>query len=218
MPQRIILKMWLICSKCKKYKALWAFNRRSDATFGVRSHCKECSKKYHKRYYRENINKEKIRRLHHREEHIEYTKQHYNNNKERYNKLTRKWCKDNPDARKKHVKKWKENNKYKVAADSAKRRAIRRKQTPKSANEIKIKFIYHLCEHINRILDLEYHVDHIIPLNQDGLHHQNNLQILTAKENLKKQDKIDYSYRGVNINDVFWSINIMKEIDICLKK
>lgn len=33
-----------------------------------------------------------------------------------------------------------------------------------------------------------YHVDHIKPLSKGGAHHPNNLQILTAEENLKKSD------------------------------
>jgi 5-methylcytosine-specific restriction endonuclease McrA len=35
-----------------------------------------------------------------------------------------------------------------------------------------------------------YHVDHIIPLSKGGLHHPDNLQYLTAEENLKKGSKI----------------------------
>ena len=31
-----------------------------------------------------------------------------------------------------------------------------------------------------------YHVDHIIPLCKGGLHHENNLQILTAHQNQSK--------------------------------
>ena len=33
-----------------------------------------------------------------------------------------------------------------------------------------------------------YHVDHIKPISKGGAHHPDNLQILTAAENLKKSD------------------------------
>jgi len=42
-----------------------------------------------------------------------------------------------------------------------------------------------------------YHVDHIIPLSIGGAHHQDNLRILTATENLKKSKKYDPSLGGV---------------------
>jgi len=35
-----------------------------------------------------------------------------------------------------------------------------------------------------------HHVDHIVPGSKGGLHHPDNLQILTASENCKKKDKI----------------------------
>tara|TARA_Y100001937_G_scaffold7693_1_gene9732 strand:+ start:4397 stop:4600 length:204 start_codon:yes stop_codon:yes gene_type:complete len=35
----------------------------------------------------------------------------------------------------------------------------------------------------------EYHVDHIIPLSIGGAHHQDNMRVITAKENLEKHDK-----------------------------
>jgi len=37
---------------------------------------------------------------------------------------------------------------------------------------------------------IQHHVDHIIPLSKGGLHHPDNLQILTAEENLKKGAKL----------------------------
>ena len=38
--------------------------------------------------------------------------------------------------------------------------------------------------------DVRLHVDHIVPGSKGGLHHPDNLQILTASENCKKKDKI----------------------------
>ena len=67
-----------------------------------------------------------------------------------------------------------------------KRRAIKLRAIPKWANLEKIKLIYRNCPK-------GYHVDHIIPLNNpivSGFHVENNLQYLTATENVKKGNKL----------------------------
>ena len=43
----------------------------------------------------------------------------------------------------------------------------------------------------------EYHVDHIIPLSKGGAHHQDNLRIITAKENMEKGNKYIPELGGV---------------------
>lgn len=66
---------------------------------------------------------------------------------------------------------------------SAKYRAALRNQTPADADIEKIKEIYANCPE-------GYEVDHIIPINKGGLHHENNLQYLTIKENRSKKDRL----------------------------
>lgn len=66
---------------------------------------------------------------------------------------------------------------------SAKYRAALRAQTPDDADMEKIAEIYKNCPK-------GYEVDHIIPINKGGLHHQNNLQYLTVKENRSKRDRV----------------------------
>lgn len=44
---------------------------------------------------------------------------------------------------------------------------------------------------------IEYHVDHIIPLAIGGAHHQDNLRIITAEENLSKSKKYNPALSGV---------------------
>ena len=59
----------------------------------------------------------------------------------------------------------------------------RKQQTPPDANHDKIKDIYCGCPE-------GYQVDHIIPVSKGGLHHQDNLQYLTARENQQKGNKL----------------------------
>jgi len=53
-----------------------------------------------------------------------------------------------------------------------------------------IRLIYEECQRISKETGIPHHVDHIIPLALGGLHHPSNLQILTAKENMKKGCKL----------------------------
>ena len=85
-------------------------------------------------------------------------------------------------------KKHYEENKNSYHFRSALKRKKIKKRTPKWANLQKIKEFY-----LKR--KKGYHIDHIIPLqgeNVSGLHVENNLQYLTAKQNLSKGNKLLY--------------------------
>ena len=82
--------------------------------------------------------------------------------------------------------KWRKTNKFLINHKTyqAFRRSIKLRAVPKWSNLKKIKEIYKNCPK-------GYHVDHIIPLkgvNVCGLHVENNLQYLTAKENILKSN------------------------------
>ena len=78
------------------------------------------------------------------------------------------------------------------AAKSAKRRALKIKQTPKLNNieRQQVAEIYRRCQELTESTGVMHHVDHRIPISKGGEHHPQNLQILTAEENIKKRDKI----------------------------
>lgn len=116
------------------------------------------------------------------------------------------WKQSNPSKRRKHLKsyylknrdsllegrdkqadlarlkQWVKDNPERVNANSARRRAARLQAIPPWADLDAIKALYESCPKGS-------HVDHIIPLRHPlvcGLHVLENLQILTAEENLKK--------------------------------
>lgn len=95
------------------------------------------------------------------------------------------------DYTKKYRKEYQENNRSKINAHTAKRRAWKLSQTSSDADMIEIQKIYFMAALMNKIsTGIKWHVDHIIPLSKGGLHHQDNLQILEARINLRKGDKI----------------------------
>jgi 5-methylcytosine-specific restriction endonuclease McrA len=67
---------------------------------------------------------------------------------------------------------------------NAKHHALKLNQTPLDANLDIIQFYYTVASAMK-----DYHVDHIKPLSKGGLHHENNLQILSAHLNLEKNNK-----------------------------
>ena len=105
-----------------------------------------------------------------------------------------------PEKTRERVKKWRANNPDKFKSQwergydpsrQAKYRANKRNQTPEDANFDMIKEIYAECKRISEETGIPHEVDHIIPIARDGLHHQDNLQILTAEENRSKGARLD---------------------------
>ncbi len=155
----------------------------------------------YQRTYRKQ-NKEKV---------LEYEKNYREINKERISCRTKKYYEDNKevvairtknfyllntkkfsDRNKKHY----EENKSVYYARASKRRAMKSKAVPKWLTEDEhqeIKDLYEIARMFKLYTGQEYHVDHIVPLqgkNVCGLHVPWNLQVIPAKENLSKSNKL----------------------------
>ena len=92
---------------------------------------------------------------------------------------------------------YKTQDKTKYAIKRALRRAALEQATPEWANLQYIEDLYANAAEANELfkdIGIKFHVDHIVPLNSPvvcGLHVEDNLQILTAEENLAKSNKFD---------------------------
>ena len=91
-----------ICSKCKKEKPLSEFYKRSEYD-GVRSSCKECTKKYWYYFYQEN--KEKC---------DERSRKWQKENKEKCKARKRSWQKNNPEKVRGYARQYRRKNREKV--------------------------------------------------------------------------------------------------------
>ena len=78
----------------------------------------------------------------------------------------------------------------KVNAKTWRYRAKKKNGMPEGADHKQIQLIYEKCEKMTSETGIPHHVDHIHPISKGGLHHQDNLQILTATENIKKGNRI----------------------------
>lgn len=109
------------------------------------------------------------------------------------------WRKNNPNHENTKIIKtrWKKENVGLVRALTIKRRLSKINRTPiwlSDDDHWMIKEIYDLASLRSKLTKIKWHVDHIIPLqgkNVSGLHIPWNLQILTAKENIKKRNIFD---------------------------
>ena len=93
-----------------------------------------------------------------------------------------------------------------ICARTAKRKAAKKNQTPDNANLDKIQLYYTICAYLNKPCEIPmWHVDHIKPISKCGLHHEDNLQILTAELNMEKKAKYpltveeEIKYKGYRI-------------------
>lgn len=131
---------------------------------------KEAYSHYHKLYYIENKDEILLR-----------LKYYYENNK------------DKVALQKKH---YRDNNKDKKNSISAKRRALQKELSPvlTPQQQQDIQLYYTLASYLSGF-GTKYHVDHIIPIAKGGLHHPDNLQVITEYDNCSKGAKLNYKYK-----------------------
>jgi len=175
------------CSKCNEDKLEESFYKKKGYKNGLSSWCKSCEKLYHANKYEDN--KEHITKRN-----AEWVK----NNPEKKLAINRASHERNRELRNKQSLQSKKNNKARVNAGNAFRRASIREATPPwldAQHKQDIKSLYVLSQKFEGLFGLKYHVDHIVPLNGEGvcgLHVPWNLQILEAKVNLKKSNKTTF--------------------------
>jgi hypothetical protein len=163
--------------------------------FSANRTCVECSanrlteeerKEYKKKYYSKNYQKIS-----------EYNKKYEANNRELINRRRREWhANRSPELKEKHDKylqQYRKDNKAKHAARNSRRRKAIELATPDWVNYQSIIDVYIQRENKSREDGIVYHVDHIAPLINNfvcGLHVPWNLQVITAKENMSKSNKL----------------------------
>ena len=100
----------------------------------------------------------------------------------------------NPHLHQEAFKRYARKNPAFVASIRLDRRGKRHNAWSELTKEEKkaMREIYKECERLNKEAGhAAYHVDHIHPVARGGLHHPDNLQILTAEENLRKWAKYE---------------------------
>lgn len=117
-------------------------------------------------------------------------------NKEKKAALDKIWAERNRERSNAHKQRWNKVNAGRKRALDKKRLAAQKQRTPvwlDVVDHAEMEFTYIWCNAL-RACGLDYHVDHIIPLQGkivSGLHVPSNLQVIPAKLNLSKNNRWD---------------------------
>lgn len=203
------------CSKCNQEKLFDQFYKKTSSKDGLMSYCKSCdserTKKYlaenkeksqlrHKQYYELNSDKIKSRVSKYYKENVEiileYQKEYSKLNKHKVSQKKKIYRENNKEYFREYYEYYYNLNTPDYVARANKRRAAKLKALPKwlTKEELEqIKELYTCAQMFKLYTGQEYHVDHIVPLqgeNVCGLHVPWNLQVIPAKENLSKSNKL----------------------------
>ncbi len=128
-----------------------------------------------------------------------------NNNKERCLELKRQWRIKNPEAMKAQANKYWATHPECRIENRNRRRAAEGKCSIKDTKMIKA--IYVMARRVSSCTGIKFDVDHIIPISRGGAHAPSNMQILPARINRRKSNKIIPQPNGT------YQLNQAKKID-----
>lgn len=197
-----------ICTKCKTEKSLDCFSTNKKNKDGLHSWCKLCvneSRKLKKdiyihtarKYRLENI--EKIKEYDKKRRQTSSFKKMKSESDRKYREKLgdilkekkRLYYKDKQHLRRAEY----QRNKQGYIARAYQRLKNIESLTPINACKKTIQKFYDDAKRLTEETGIKHEVDHIIPISRGGLHHQDNLQILTWIENRKKGNKINATLR-----------------------
>lgn len=186
-----------VCNKCKEEKELKKFNKRKAHKDGYANRCKVCYKLVNDEW--RNTNKEKIAKkmsewyYNNFDQHKASNLKYKENNKEKLKAYTIKYDEENKEKKKIRDALWTKANADVKAEQRAKRRARKLNQTPILTDEEtqKIRDIYKESQGLTKSTGEQRYVHHILPLEDGGSHHPDNLEILTFNEHIQAHRIID---------------------------
>lgn len=165
--------------------------------------CQRCSKNNSERNrerYKLNRESELTRMRRWRENNheaaLQYCRRYYQENKLAFSDRNRRYRSENSEAINEYREKYREDNPDKILARSARQRASKRLAVPpwfSEWDEFVVHEAYTLAIQRNVETAIKWHVDHMIPLRAKkvcGLHCGDNIQVIPAKMNMEKQNKM----------------------------
>jgi hypothetical protein len=193
------------CVICHEHKDIADFHKKKNGKYGVNSRCKPCAYEYNKKYSDANIkryrakNREKInsqareRYAADPQKHINACKKSRAKHYDRYISYSRQYEATHKQERYEKNRKYIQVTPHKRLEFDLKKKVAKQQASVTWANEELIAKVYRLRDKLNKLAGyVKYHVDHEIPLRGkkvSGLHVENNLRIMLAKDNLSKGNR-----------------------------
>lgn len=168
------------CSKCGCEKSLALFSKKASCRDGFDAQCKECVNIRVTAWRNANL-----------ERAMNNCRAWHERNRKRSREIGVERYEKKKDAIKAQHKSYRENNRDKVRAYTAKYRASLIAATTSWANEFFIDEAYQLAKLRSKVTGIQWEVDHIVPLQSKyvcGLHCESNLQVIPAVENKRKMN------------------------------
>jgi hypothetical protein len=171
------------CANCNQEKPFEAFYASSTHKSGYASWCKDCESA-----------RNKAKNTVNREQRLVKAKEWRDANKAKQDAAIKDWRERNVERIAETYRDWSNRNKDKVNAKWMKREASKKHRTPSWLTEDElwmIEQVYDIAAKRTSMLGMDFHVDHIVPLQGktvSGLHVPWNLQVLPAKLNRQKSN------------------------------
>ncbi len=173
----------LICTKCNKLVPLNRLIKDMTLKFNVKKVCLPCNSKTSREFYNNNVDKC-----------IERTKKWRGENKEHRAEYEKAYSAKNAERKKASQRERYKRNPLPLIQKVKERADAEKLATPIWANKDYISLWYKLAKIEQERTGMKIHVDHIIPLISDvvcGLHCEDNFQLLTAGDNIRKGRKFN---------------------------
>lgn len=171
-PEITFLKQ---CTKCSLWKVRSDDFYKSDSSYdGRQSWCRTCKNVQGKKYYSENKDK-----------HSQLTREYYEDNKIEISQKFRDRYQNDPEFKVQRL------TQYYLREERTKI------CTPSWVKPQDLTPFYEEARRKTEETGIKHHVDHIIPISHDlicGLNCPNNLQVLTAEDNLRKSNKFEIEF------------------------
>jgi 5-methylcytosine-specific restriction endonuclease McrA len=184
-----------LCKRCSRVLSVECFSPSRRGKKGQR--CRECDRQVYRDRFRDDpvfrqkrIDSLKTWKEKNPDRFKAAQRKHYEANKPKMHAAAYKHKAKNPEYYRESIKRWHKENRVRSFAHTRMRNLRIKGQTPPDADFEKICALYEESARLTRETGIRHHVDHIIPLSKGGMHHQDNLRVVTWIENLSKGAKL----------------------------